>query len=163
LKKKVLVHKKLVQKKVGKAIVKSVTKAIVKTSPKAPVVATIAVSAPAKITSPTPGQVKIVVPPPIIKKHILYVEVSPDKYFVLCDGRKIKSGKELADVLQLITDDMFKYHVTDTKNDFSNWINDVFGEPELAKKLKIVRNRLEMSIELYRNMFEKLDKISRQK
>lgn len=95
---------------------------------------------------------------PVINKHTLYMEVTPDRYFVLCDGRKVKSGKELADILQLISDDMFKYHVTDTKNDFSNWVNDVFGEPELAKKLRTVRNRLDTSIELYRYMFDKLNK-----
>ncbi|HYD03448.1 MAG TPA: DUF5752 family protein [Alphaproteobacteria bacterium] len=94
----------------------------------------------------------------IIKKHTLYVEVTPDKYFVLCDGRKLKNAKELADTLQLINDDMFKYHVTDTKNDFANWINDVFGEPELAKKIKSVRSRFDMSIELYREMFDRLNK-----
>jgi len=86
------------------------------------------------------------------------MEVTPDKYFVMCDGRRIKNVKELADILQLINDDMFKYHVTDTKNDFSNWINDVFGEPELAKKIKTVRNRLETSIEMYRFMFSMLEK-----
>lgn len=96
-----------------------------------------------------------------IKKHVLYVEVTPDKYFVLCDGRKVKSCKELADILQVINDDMFKYHVTDTKNDFSNWINDVFGEPDLAKKMKTIKNRLETSIELYRAMFDRLDKASK--
>ena len=95
---------------------------------------------------------------PVTHKHILYMEVTPDKYFVMCDGRRIKNVKELADILQLINDDMFKYHVTDTKNDFSNWINDVFGEPELAKKIKTVRNRLETSIEMYRFMFSMLEK-----
>jgi hypothetical protein len=152
LKKKASVHKKV-------KLSKSVSKAVVKT----PVKAIVAVSAPTKITSSATNQVKIVVPPPVVKKHILYVEVSPDKYFVLCDGRKIKSGKELADILQLINDDMFKYHVTDAKNDFSNWINDVFGEVELAKKMRSMKNRLDMSIELYRNMFDKLEKLSRQK
>ncbi|MGV8140811.1 MAG: DUF5752 family protein [Candidatus Woesearchaeota archaeon] len=98
---------------------------------------------------------------PVVKKHTLYVEVTPEKYFVLCDGRKIKSGKELADILQLINDDMFKYHVTESKNDFSNWINDVFGEQDLAKKMRTIRNRLEMSIELYRAMFDKLEKLDR--
>jgi len=87
--------------------------------------------------------------------------VTPDKYFVLCDGRKVKSGKELADILQSINDDMFKYHVTDTKNDFANWINDVFGESDLAKKMKTIKNRLDTSIELYRAMFDRLDKISK--
>ena len=156
LKKRVLLHKKVL---LPKKAVNAVKKAVVKSS----LPATVPASLPAKITAPAPGPVKILVPPPVVKKHLLYVEVSPDKYFVLCDGRKIKSGKELADILQLISDDMFKYHVTDTKNDFYNWINDVFGEPDLAKKLRTIRNRMEMSIELYRNMFDKLDKLSRQK
>lgn len=95
---------------------------------------------------------------PVAKKHTLYLEVTPDKYFVLCDGRKLKSAKELADVLQVITDDMFRYHVTDAKNDFSNWINDVFGEQDLAKKVRMIKNRLETSIEIYRAMFDKLEK-----
>jgi len=151
LKKSVLVHKTSVKKSDKKAVVAAPVKAIV------------AVPDSAKVAVLAPGQVKVVTPPPIFKKHSLYVEVTPDKYFVLCDGRKIKSGKELADILQLITDDMYKYHVTDTKNDFSNWINDVFGEPELAKKMRPVKNRLEMSIEIYRNMFDKLDKLSNQK
>jgi hypothetical protein len=151
LKKKVLKHKKSVVKPVKKSVVV------------APVKAVVTLPNPAKTATLPVGQVKVVAPAPVIKKHTLYVEVSPDKYFVLCDGRKVKSGKELADILQIITDDMFKYHVTETKNDFSNWINDVFGEPELAKKMRPLRNRLEMSIEIYRNMFDKIDKLSRQK
>jgi hypothetical protein len=114
-----------------------------------------------KPAAPAPVQAKPAQPAVPVKKHVLYVEVTPDKYFVLCDGRKVKSCKELADILQSINDDMFKYHVTDTKNDFSNWINDVFGEQDLAKKIKTIRSRLDTSIELYRAMFDRLDKFSK--
>jgi hypothetical protein len=149
LKKRVSVHKTSGNKFEKKAVVVAPVKAIV------------AVPEPAKVAAPAPGQIKVVASPPIVKKHSLYIDVTPDKYFVLCDGRKIKNAKELADILQLISDDMYKYHVTDSKNDFSNWINDVFGEFELAKKMRPVRNRLEMSIEIYRNMFDKLDKLEK--
>lgn len=144
LKKKVVMHKKSVKKVVAKAPIK------------APVKTMLPATVPAKVVIPV--SVKVVVP---LVKRLLYVEVTPDKYFVLCDGRKIKSGKELADTLQLISDDMFKYHVTDTKNDFANWINDVFGEPDLAKKIRTIRNKMEVSVELYRHMFDKLDKLTR--
>jgi hypothetical protein len=144
LKKKVVLHKKVSKKVVAKAPVK----VLVKTNLPATV--------PAKVVTPVP----IKVAAPLIKR-LLYVEVTPDKYFVLCDGRKLKSGKELADTLQSISDDMFKYHVTDTKNDFANWINDVFGEPDLAKKIRTIRNKMEVSVELYRHMFDKLDKLTR--
>jgi len=143
LKKKVVMHKKK-----EKAVAKAPVKVLVKTNLPATV--------PVKVVTPVP--VKVVAP---LIKRLLYVEVTPDKYFVLCDGRKVKSGKELADILQLVSDDIFKYHVTDTKNDFANWINDVFGEPELAKKIRTIRNKMEVSIELYRHMFDKLDKLTR--
>ena len=142
MKKKVVLYKKPVKKVVVKAPVKTMLPATVS----------------AKVVTPVPVPVKVAAP---LVKRLLYVEVTPDKYFVLCDGRKIKSGKELADTLQSISDDMFKYHVTDTKNDFANWINDVFGEPDLAKKIRTIRNKMEVSVELYRHMFDKLDKLTR--
>ncbi len=98
---------------------------------------------------------------PVAKKYTLFVEVTPDKYFVMCDGRQIKNYRELADILQTINDDMFSYHVNDTRNDFANWITDVFREEDLSKKIHNLRNRLDMSIELYRYLFEKLEKLNK--
>jgi hypothetical protein len=148
--KKLLIHKKVAKKVMHRVVVKAPANVPVKTA--------LPVVIPLKVVTPVPVPVKVATP---VVKRLLYVEVTPDKYFVLCDGRKIKSGKELADTLQLISDDMFKYHVTDAKNDFANWINDVFGEPDVAKKIRTIRNRLEMSVELYRHMFDKLDKLTR--
>jgi hypothetical protein len=158
LKKKVVLHKKPVKKVTLKKVVlkKVVAKAPVKALVQTPVKTTLPATVPAKVVTPMP--VKVAAP---VIKRLLYVEVTPDKYFVLCDGRKVKSGKELADILQLVSDDIFKYHVTDTKNDFANWINDVFGEPDLAKKIRTLRNKMEVSVELYRHMFDKLDKLTR--
>ena len=34
-----------------------------------------------------------------------------------------------------MTDDIFKHHVNEMKNDFANWIKDVFKEEKLAKEL----------------------------
>jgi len=157
LKKKVVLHKKPVKKvTLKKVIAKAPVKTLVQNPVKTALPVTVPVAAPVKVVTPVP--VKVAAP---LVKRLLYVEVTPDKYFVLCDGRKVKSGKELADILQLVSDDIFKYHVTDTKNDFANWINDVFGEPDLAKKIRTMRNKMEVSIELYRHMFDKLDKLTR--
>ncbi len=154
------VKKVLTPKKVAKKVMHKVA---IKTSAKKPIKAslpniTLPAVVPQKVVVPTSVPVKVATPS---VRKLLYVEVTPDKYFVLCDGRKLKSGKELADVLQTITDDIFKYHVNDTKNDFANWINDVFGEPDVAKKIRTIRNRHEMSVELYKHMFDKLDKLTR--
>jgi len=97
---------------------------------------------------------------PATKSHTLFVEVAPERYFVLCDGRQVKNYKELADILQTINDDMFSYHVNDTKNDFANWINDVFKEEDLAKKIHAIHNRMEMSLALYKHLLDKLEKLS---
>ena len=157
MKKKVVLHKKPVKKvTLKKVIAKAPVKTLVQNPVKTALPVTVPVAAPVKVVTPVP--VKVAAP---LVKRLLYVEVTPDKYFVLCDGRKVKSGKELADILQLVSDDIFKYHVTDTKNDFANWINDVFGEPDLAKKIRTMRNKMEVSIELYRHMFDKLDKLTR--
>ena len=147
-------------KNVKKAAPKAALKPVAKPKTNLPAIVNASVPV-AKIAPKTAS--KAPVKGVVIKKHLLYVEVTPDKYFILCDGRKVKSAKELADVLQLINDDMFRYHVTDTKNDFSNWINDVFGETDLAKKIRGARNRLDMSIELYREMYNKLDKAHKAK
>ena len=98
---------------------------------------------------------------PTVKGHTLFAEISPERYFVMCDGRQVKDYKELADVLQLINDDMFSYHVNDTKNDFANWINDVFKEDDLSKKIRNVHSRMQMSMELYKYLFEKLERSSK--
>jgi hypothetical protein len=166
LKKKVLIHKKTNKKtvkKVEKKVEKKLDRKVVARLPmKVPVKAVVTVSKPvAQPLVPVKAATipaKPVIAPVVAKKRLLYVEVTPDKYFVLCDGRKIKSAKELAEVLPLITDDMFKYHVTDAKNDFSNWINDIFGEPELAKKIRVVKNKIETGLEIYKYMFDKLPK-----
>jgi hypothetical protein len=150
--KKVLVHKK-VAKITVKATGKS-KKSVKTTLPNITLPATV----PSKAMVPTPVPVKVATP---VVKKLMHVEVSPDKCFVLCDGRKLKSAKELADTLQTMSDDIFKYHVNDTKNDFANWINDVFGEPDIAKKIRTMRNKMEMSVELYKHMFDKLHKLTK--
>ena len=87
----------------------------------------------------------------------VFIELSPDKYFVLCDGSTIKDYKELAALLETIGDDVFYYHVTNERNDFANWISDVFGEHELAEKVRNSRSRHEMMAIIYKHLFHKLE------
>jgi hypothetical protein len=88
----------------------------------------------------------------------LYEDVPREKAFILCDGRVILNCSELADLLVTLNDDIFNYHVTDNKNDFSNWINDIFLDSNLAKKISSIRNKIIMSLEIYKHMFELLKK-----
>jgi len=91
-----------------------------------------------------------------VKKSV-FIDLSPDKYFVLCNGQTIKDYKELAALLETVGDDIYYYHVTNERNDFANWINDVFEEQELAEKIRHSGSRHEMMAILYKHLFHKLE------
>jgi hypothetical protein len=92
------------------------------------------------------------------KHNVLSIDVKPENYFVLCDGRTVKDVRELARLLETMNDDVFFYHVTSERNDFANWINDVFKEEDLANMIRSSKSRIEMLAMLYKRMFEKLEK-----
>lgn len=56
------------------------------------------------------------------------------------DGKVYKSLADLANGLKNISSEAFSHHVNAEKNDFHNWVRDVFQDPKLAKDLKIARN-----------------------
>ncbi len=66
--------------------------------------------------------------------------VIPEKAFWLCNGQVAKNLKELASILETMTQDVFKYHANANKNDFSRWIADVFGEAVLAKGVRKIKS-----------------------
>lgn len=65
----------------------------------------------------------------------------PDKYFWLVSGKPIRSLLELFDKLKELTDEEFDHHLNEKKNDFHQWINDVFGEHKLAEMVKACTHR----------------------
>ena len=62
-------------------------------------------------------------------------KVSDDKVFFLIDGTTISSLKELVDTFDRMSDDIYYYHVTNDRNDFSNWVRDVLKMEKLADEL----------------------------
>lgn len=62
-------------------------------------------------------------------------KLKPEHYFILIDGSVIKSLRELGNSLEEMSEDTFYYHVNEIKNDFHNWVKNVFKEMELAEKL----------------------------
>jgi len=67
-------------------------------------------------------------------------EVEPAKSFWLSDGRVLKNLAELADALDSADLSVWNYHVTAEKNDFANWVEDVFGDKALGKALRGVKS-----------------------
>ncbi|KUK66703.1 MAG: hypothetical protein XD85_0040 [Parcubacteria bacterium 34_609] len=52
----------------------------------------------------------------------------------------MKSLAELIDQLVNMDEELFRYHVNEKNNDFANWIRDVFGAKELARRISMSRS-----------------------
>jgi hypothetical protein len=68
------------------------------------------------------------------------MEIQPEQYFWLKDGRALKSISELSKALKKMPKDIFLHHVNQEKNDFSSWISGVFGNLGLAEKIKDLKD-----------------------
>jgi hypothetical protein len=62
-------------------------------------------------------------------------DVPEEKRFWCHDGRYLKNLEELETALEQMTDETFRYHSSETKTDFSNWVRDVIGDEKLARDL----------------------------
>jgi hypothetical protein len=71
-------------------------------------------------------------------------EIPHEKWFFFAHGRKAKDIEGLKKVLEKIDDIEFNHHVNDQRNDFANWVEGVFGEEELASKLRKAYNKEDM-------------------
>jgi hypothetical protein len=79
------------------------------------------------------------------KKHkITDTILSEDVSFYCCDGTRLYSLHDLSSALADMNDGVFAYHVTPTKNDFHNWIKDVFKAEELAMSVLKAKSAKEM-------------------
>ena len=78
--------------------------------------------------------------------------LSPEKFFFLRSGATVKSLRELAFLMEVITDDDFRHHANEQRNDFANWAKDVFGEHRMAKSLENARDRKEAPIAILKHL-----------
>ena len=91
----------------------------------------------------------------IIRKKILG-EAPEERHFIVADGKKLKNIIELADALETMSEEIFKHHVDEYKNDFSNWVKDVFYDHSLAEDISRAKNRLETQIAILRRLVKEL-------
>ena len=64
-------------------------------------------------------------------------DAGSDKEFRFCNGLHIKNLHELLLAFETIEDDVYQFHANKEKNDFSNWVKDVFEDEELASNLRM--------------------------
>jgi len=89
-------------------------------------------------------------------KAAVLADAPETSYFLLCNGQPVKNIKELADVMEVIEDQVFNHHVTPEKNDFAIWVKDIFKDIELAEKLAGVKDKKNMQLVLYKHIAHKL-------
>ncbi len=85
------------------------------------------------------------------------MEPVPDNLaFILRDGTKLRTLKELADALHVMDSGTFMHHVNENKNDFARWIKDVYKEYDLAKQLFQSESKDEHQIIVLKHLVNKL-------
>ena len=85
-------------------------------------------------------------------------EAPEEHAFVLKDGRKLRTMYQLIDELETMPDPIFKEYVTPFKNDFSNWLKDVFQERDLAEEIKGMRERMDTHRAVLKHVIRELKK-----
>jgi len=61
--------------------------------------------------------------------------------FYFTNGATADSVESLAQALEQIDDDTFRYHCNQEKNDFYNWIQTGLQDRETAAKIKRIKSR----------------------
>jgi len=81
-----------------------------------------------------------------------YQLTDPAKYFYTKDGVAVRSIRELISVIARMPDETFYHHVSYQRNDFANWIRDIYRQPEVANTILIMISRKELLDFLLKNM-----------
>lgn len=71
-------------------------------------------------------------------------KIPKDKWFVLNDGRKLRTIDELKESLKVMENNIFSHHVNQDKNDFYSWILHVFNDAKLAEKIMSAKTKDEL-------------------
>jgi len=70
-------------------------------------------------------------------------DVPQEKRFWCSDGRVLKNLAELEAALKEMNEETFRYHSSETKSDFSNWVRDVIGDEKLSGDLQKSTTRVQ--------------------
>jgi hypothetical protein len=88
----------------------------------------------------------------------IFSDVAPEHRFWLVKGGEVKNLEELTSALVTMEDATFKHHVTEERNDFSEWIKNIIQDTELAETLTKIKTRestlkaIELRIESLKNL-----------
>jgi len=69
------------------------------------------------------------------KQKLSIVNADDASCFWVNNGPILKNIRDLKNALLAMSEDTFKYHVNEEKNDFANWFRDILKDNVLANKL----------------------------
>lgn len=102
---------------------------------------------------------KVASPKPTVEvtiKRSILGEAPEEYHFILKDGKKLKNVFELVDSLKDMHEEVFREHVNEVRNDFANWLEDIFNERSLAEELKAIEDRFETERKLTKKLIAEL-------
>jgi hypothetical protein len=80
--------------------------------------------------------------------------VKPEYVFITKDGQKIRSISQLQKSLVKMSDDVFDHHTKQGRNDFSNWIRDIYKDKALAETAVRCKSKKELADRLKGKLIE---------
>ena len=92
----------------------------------------------------------------ITSKKKLMTTANEQHHFHVADGMKLENLMQLMEYLEKMSDEIYKCHANESKNDFSSWVNDVFEEPELAENLKTSSTKENVQLIIAKKLLKEL-------
>lgn len=89
------------------------------------------------------------------KKSKLLDDAPETQYFLFCDGHPVKNVTQLAEKLEHIKEEVFNHHVTENRNDFVNWVKEVFEDVELAEEIAGLNHKDHIRLAIYKHIVNK--------
>ena len=89
------------------------------------------------------------------KSHALR-SVTGTLTFKLANGREVSSLFELAHVFDNLEENIYQYHANEGKNDFAEWITNVFKSKPLAEAIRALPKR-DAQVKILKYLVHELD------
>lgn len=124
-------------KKVAKKVAKKATKKSTakKTTPKKSTAKKTTATKKSAAKKAAPKKTKKVAKKSTAKKAPLKT-AEPEQAFWLANGEILHTLVDLAEVLRVIDETVYAYHVDDSRNDFADWVEHVLADIECARDLR---------------------------
>lgn len=89
----------------------------------------------------------------------IHKDIPIEHHFLLIDGSTVQGLEDLADAFERMSDDVFFYHVDEFKNDFANWVKDIFDEKDLAEHLALAKTLEHAHIAVLKHVIKQLKRL----